>query len=42
MFLLLLFIIVIGIYPKMITGILNSSAEEFLNRMQYIKSVFGG
>ncbi|RKY65150.1 MAG: hypothetical protein DRQ02_10595, partial [Candidatus Latescibacterota bacterium] len=42
MFLLLLLIIVIGIYPKMITGILNSSAEEFLNRMQYIKSVFGG
>jgi len=42
MFLLLLFIIVIGIYPKMITGILNSSAEEFLNRVQYIKSVFGG
>ena len=42
MFLLLLFIIVIGIYPKIITGILNSSAGEFLNRMQYIKSVFGG
>jgi proton-translocating NADH-quinone oxidoreductase chain N len=34
-------IIMIGIYPKLITGVLNSAASELLNRMDYIKSVLG-
>ncbi|MBN2610168.1 MAG: hypothetical protein JXB00_01285 [Bacteroidales bacterium] len=33
------FIVVIGIYPKLITDVLVSSASELLNRADYIKSV---
>jgi len=32
-------IVVIGIYPKLITDILNSSASELLNRSDYIKNI---
>lgn len=36
---LMILIIVIGVYPKLVTGILNSAASEFLNRIGYIKGV---
>jgi NADH:ubiquinone oxidoreductase subunit 4 (subunit M) len=39
---LMILIIVIGIYPKLITGVLDSAASEFLNRMEYIRAVLGG
>jgi len=32
-------IVVIGIYPKLITDVLESSASELLNRADYIKSI---
>ncbi len=41
MVILMLLIIVIGVYPKLVTGILNSAAAEFLNRAEYIKAVLG-
>jgi len=41
MFSFVVLIIVIGIYPKLVTGILNSAASEFLNRLDYIRSVLG-
>ena len=37
----MILIIAIGIYPKLITGVLNSAASELLHRMDYIKSVLG-
>jgi len=40
-FILLALIIIIGIYPKLVTGVLNSAASELLNRMDYIRSVLG-
>ena len=41
MFILTILIIVIGIYPRLITGVLNSAASELLNRVEYIRSVLG-
>ncbi len=41
MFLFVSLIIVMGIYPQLITDVLNSAASEFLNRMDYIRSVLG-
>jgi len=41
MFLFASLIIVMGIYPQMITDVLNSAASEFINRMDYIRSVLG-
>jgi proton-translocating NADH-quinone oxidoreductase chain N len=41
MFAFVVMIIVVGIYPKLITGILNSAASEFLNRLDYVRSVLG-
>jgi len=41
MLILTILIIVIGIYPKLITGVLNSAASELLNRVEYIRSVLG-
>ena len=41
MFIFVLFIVVIGIYPKLVTGILDSAASELLNRMDYIRSILG-
>jgi len=34
-------IIVIGIYPGLITNVLGSAASEFLHRIDYIKGVLG-
>ena len=41
MFIIVALIVVIGIYPKIVTGVLNSAATELLNRMDYIMSVVG-
>jgi len=41
LFILVLFIFATGIYPKPITNILNSASLEFLNRIEYIRSVLG-
>jgi len=38
-FILMILIIVIGIYPKLVTGILNPAAGELLNRIGYIQEV---
>jgi len=38
---LILLIIGIGIYPKILSGILNSSSLEFLDRIKYIQGVLG-
>jgi len=34
-------IITVGIYPRLVTDVLNSAASEFLNRLDYIRSVLG-
>jgi len=39
MFILLVLIIAIGIYPKLVTGILSPAAGEFLDRTAYIQQV---
>jgi len=39
MVILMALIIVIGVYPKIMTNILNSAASEFLDRVAYIKLV---
>jgi NADH:ubiquinone oxidoreductase subunit 4 (subunit M) len=36
-----LLIVVIGVYPKLLTDVLNSAASELLNRMDYIGNVLG-
>ncbi len=41
MFILVALILVIGIYPQLVTNVLNSAASELLNRMDYIRSVLG-
>jgi proton-translocating NADH-quinone oxidoreductase chain N len=41
MIVLMALILVIGIYPQAVTRILSSAASELLNRMDYIRSVFG-
>jgi proton-translocating NADH-quinone oxidoreductase chain N len=41
MFILAVLIIIIGIYPGLITNILDSAASELLNRLDYIRSVLG-
>ncbi len=41
MFLFVLLIIVIGLHPALLSGILDSAASELLNRMAYIGSVIG-
>lgn len=41
MFVFVLLIIVVGIVPKLVTGILDSAASELLNKMDYIRSVLG-
>ena len=40
-FVLVTLIIIIGIFPRFITDILNSAASELLNRVEYIRSVLG-
>jgi len=39
MFIFVVLIIVVGIYPKLITDVLNSAASELLSRTEYIKAV---
>jgi proton-translocating NADH-quinone oxidoreductase chain N len=34
-------IVVVGAYPKLITGVLDSAASELLNRLDYIRNVLG-
>ena len=41
MFVFVVLIVVIGIYPKLVTEVLNSAASEFLNRLGYIGGVLG-
>jgi formate hydrogenlyase subunit 3/multisubunit Na+/H+ antiporter MnhD subunit len=41
MFTLVLLIVVVGIYPKLVTDVLNSAATEFLSRLEYIRNVLG-
>jgi len=41
MFIFAVLIVVVGIYPKLVTDVLNSAASEFLNRLDYIRSVLG-
>ena len=39
LFVLVALIIVLGIYPRLLTGVLNSAAAELLNRIDYIRGV---
>jgi len=41
MFVLVALIVVVGIYPKLVTDALNSAAGELLDRLGYIRSVLG-
>jgi proton-translocating NADH-quinone oxidoreductase chain N len=41
MFVLLILIVVIGVYPKLVTGILTSAASEFMSRTECINAVLG-
>ena len=41
MFVFVVLIVVLGVYPKLITGVLNSAASELLNRLDYIRNVLG-
>ncbi len=41
MFIFVVLIVVVGIYPKIVTGVLNSAAAELLNRLDYIRNVLG-
>ncbi|MBA7631936.1 Na(+)/H(+) antiporter subunit D [subsurface metagenome] len=40
-FILMVLIVVVGVYPKLVTNILNSASSELLNRIEYIRSVLG-
>ena len=40
-FILMILIVVIGIYPKPVTNLLNSASAELLNRIEYIRGVLG-
>jgi len=42
MFIFVVLIVIVGIYPKLVTNVLNLAASEFLSRTEYIKSVLGG
>jgi proton-translocating NADH-quinone oxidoreductase chain N len=41
LFILMVLIVIVGIYPKPVTAILNSASSELLNRIDYIRSVLG-
>jgi len=41
MLILAVLIIVVGIYPRLVTDVLNSAASEFLSRTEYVKAVLG-
>jgi proton-translocating NADH-quinone oxidoreductase chain N len=40
-FILMALIVIIGVYPKPVTAILDSASSELLNRIEYIRSVLG-
>jgi proton-translocating NADH-quinone oxidoreductase chain N len=41
MFIFVALIVVVGVYPKLVMGVLNSAASELLNRLDYIRNVLG-
>lgn len=41
MFILMGLIVFVGVYPKPVAAIIDSASSEFLNRMEYIRSVLG-
>jgi len=41
MFIFVALIVVIGIYPKLVTDVLSSAASELLNRLDYVRNVLG-
>jgi len=41
MFVFVTLIVVLGVYPELVTDILNAAASELLNRMEYIRSILG-
>jgi len=41
MFIFVVLIVVVGVYPKLVTDVLNSAASELLSRTEYIKAVLG-
>lgn len=41
MFIIVVLIVIVGIYPKLVTDVLSSAASELLNRLNYIGSVLG-
>jgi len=41
MFILVVLIVIVGVYPKLVTDVLNSAASELLSRTGYIKDVLG-
>jgi len=42
MFIFVALIVIVGVYPKLITDVLSSAASELLSRSEYIKIVLGG
>ena len=41
MFIFVVLIVIVGVYPTLVTDVLNSAASELLNRLDYIRSVLG-
>jgi proton-translocating NADH-quinone oxidoreductase chain N len=41
MFVFVALIVLVGVYPRLVTGVLGSAASELLNRLDYIRSVLG-
>jgi NADH:ubiquinone oxidoreductase subunit 4 (subunit M) len=41
MFILVVLIVIVGVYPKLVTDVLNSAASELLSRSEYIRAVLG-
>jgi len=41
MFIFVALIVIIGIYPKLVTDVLSSAASELLNRLDYVRNVLG-
>ena len=41
MFVLVALIVIVGVYPRLVTNVLESGALELLNRLDYIRSVLG-
>ena len=41
MFLFVILIVGIGVYPRIVTQVLGSAASELMNRMDYIRNILG-